>query len=246
MKDFSNWKSRSHCLGYIIPKEKGRGGHLAEIKQLWVAERYNVDTRLHSKYLDKGLSCESEGIGMLKQLFYPDEYVTKNTKEFEGEFTKGTPDVIMDIDDSVTDIKNAWNAFTFENAAPTHNNIWQLNNYAFMTGKSKCRLFYCLNSMPDFMLSEMEQRELRQGRYLSEYDPKYLEACEKMRQENSYNHIPIEERVKFWEWEPTQNEFHIIIKSVQKARIEMDNLENIKASQIEVNKSVLLRVKEYT
>ncbi len=236
--DFSKWKSRSHNLGDIIPKEKGRGGHLTAIRDIWIMERYGLESRINSKYLDKGIACESEGIAMLKKAFYPNDYVSKNTKEFIGDYTKGTPDVLMKVDDCVTDIKNAWDAFTFENADLSHGYFWQLNNYALLTGHMKCRLFYCLNSMPDFMLSEMEEKELRGGRYLSRESADYLEVCQKIRDEHNYEHIPFYERFKFWEWNPTEEvEFKKIIDSVKVARTEMQRLESEKQKEIELNKS---------
>lgn len=236
--DFSNWKSRSHNLGDIIAKEKGRGGHLTAIKDIWIKERYGLERRINSKYLDKGIACESEGIEMLKKVFYPNDYVSKNTKEFIGKYTKGILDVLMKKDDCVTDIKNAWDAFTFENADLSHGYFWQLNNYAMLTGYKKCRLFYCLNSMPDFMVSELEQKEFYSGRHGSTENPEFLKVCQKIRDEHNYEHIPFYERFKVWEWEPTRDvEFAKIIDSVNIARIEMQRLEKEKQDFININKS---------
>jgi len=237
--DFSKWVSRSHNLGDIIPKEKGKGGHLTAIHDIWIEERYNIDTRLHSKYLDKGLACESEGIQILKTVFYKNDYVSKNSVLFTGKYSKGTPDVIVKNSESVDDVKNSWSAETFEKAKPTHNNIWQLNNYALLTGRKKCRLFYCLNSMPDFMVSELEMKEFYAGRYGSMDNPEFLKVCEKIRAENNYDHIPIYERFKFWEWEPTKDDFDKIIYSVRVARIEMVRLESEKQTKNAVNKALM-------
>lgn len=238
--DFSQWKSRSHNLGDIIPKEKGRGGHLTAIRDIWISERYNLENRINSKYLDKGIACESLGIEMLKKAFYPNDYVSKNREEFSDEYTKGTPDVLMKQDDSVTDIKNAWNAQTFENAELNHSYFWQLNNYALLTKRKKCRLFYCLNSMPDFMISELEQKEFYSGRYGTTENPEYIKVCQKIRDENNYDHIPIYERFKFWEWEPNPEEEFVKIKeSVIFARSEMNRLESQKQIQININKAIM-------
>lgn len=237
--DFSKWISRSHNLGDIIPKEKGRGGHLTAIREIWIKERYGLESRISSKYLDKGIACESEGVEMLKKVFYPNDYVSKNREEFIGEYTKGTPDVIMKSDDCVSDIKNAWDAYTFENAECSHSYLWQLNNYALLTGRKKCRLFYCLNSMPDFMVSELEMKEFYAGRYGTQENPEFLKVCQKIRAENNYDHIPIYERFKFWEWSPTKDDFEKIKDSVIFSRNEMVRLESEKQTKNTVNKALM-------
>lgn len=235
MIDFSNWKSRSYNLGNIVPKENGRGGHLTAIYDIWLEERFNLKKQISSPILDKGIACEMDGINMLKSVFYPKKYVSKNREEFSNDFIQGTPDVFFDGSEFVTDIKNAWTFATLEKAELSHNYYWQLVAYCWLTGRKKARLFYSLNNMPDFLMADLERKLFYSEKFLTMESPDYLEAVQVLRENHNYDHLPLEEKFRFWEFEVSNSDIWKAEESVKVARIEMQRLEEEKSKEIQKN-----------
>lgn len=240
MIDFNTWKSRCHNVGDIIPKEKGKGGHITKIRELWIESRYEIKNEINSKYLDKGIACESEGIEMLKQVFYPEGYyVSKNRLEIENDFIKGTPDVFLNSDDFVTDIKNAWDFTTLEKAELSHNYYWQLVAYCWLTGKRKARLFYSLNNMPDFLLSDLERKMFYSGNYVSMESNEFISDCEDLRRQHNYDHLPIHEKFRYWEFDVTDEMIETVKNAVIFARNQMQEFEQKRDIEIQKNKEIM-------
>ncbi len=115
----------------------------------WIKERiYGYRNEISSKYLDKGNQVEDESIEFVaKHLDL--KGIKKNEKKFENDFMVGTPDVLTK--DTVIDMKNSWDCFTFpllENEIPNKDYFYQLQCYMALTGKKKAKLIYTLMNTP--------------------------------------------------------------------------------------------------
>ena len=225
--DFSNYKFRCSSLGKIVSKS----GNLTQttktfLLELWIKEKFCIEKDINSKYLEKGISCESDGRSILQKVFYRDEFVSKNKIRLENDFLSGEYDYFSNTDNTVTDIKNAWDLFSFHKAELTHDYKWQLKGYAMLLGIKKCRLLYCLNDMPDFLLCEEEKKMFYNGKFLSTESQEFLSACQDLRKKYTYGYLKLEERFKYWHFECTNQDIDEIKKSVELSRKYLIELEN--------------------
>lgn len=110
----------------------------------WVKEQvYAREQDFTSKYTDKGNACEDEAI------VYAGIDGKKNEQWYENDFITGTPDVVLS--DTIIDIKNSWDCFTFplfENTIPTTDYEWQVRGYMWMLNRDKAEVTYTLMNTP--------------------------------------------------------------------------------------------------
>ena len=118
--------------------------------QEWAKQEiYGTKKDIKSKYIDKGNTCEDQGIDKaIEWLDLP--FVLKNERFFEDDHFCGTPDIITE--DEILDTKISWDCFTFplfESECPTKDYTIQLQIYMHLTGKKKARVIYVLLNTPD-------------------------------------------------------------------------------------------------
>lgn len=233
-----NFKFRCSSLGSIISKSgKLTDGNKTYIQKCWIENKYNVKSDIQSKYFDKGIACEQDGLMLFKEVFYPDKLILKNRKHFNNDFIQGTPDVI--VNPMLADIKNAYNLFTFGNASLTWDYEWQLKGYMYLTGLKESVLFYCLVDMPDFLLIQEEKSLFYKGGFLTTESSDYCEAVVELRKTYIYDYMAKEERFKIFNVELTDSDIETIEYSVLQARDYMNQLETEYSNRIEYNQTLL-------
>lgn len=233
-----NFKFRCSSLGSIISKSgKLTDGNKTYIQKCWIENKYNVKSDIQSKYFDKGIACEQDGLMLFKEVFYPDKLILKNRKHFNNDFIQGTPDVI--VNPMLADIKNAYNLFTFGNASLTWDYEWQLKGYMYLTGLKESVLFYCLVDMPDFLLIQEEESLFYKGGFLTTESSDYCEAVVELRKTYIYDYMAKEERFKIFNVELTDSDIETIEYSVLQARDYMNQLETEYSNRIEYNQTLL-------
>lgn len=222
---FDNFEFRCSALGNIITAS----GKLTDTAKTYINDCYigfmdDVRKEGFGKILDKGKFCEEEGFTLLSKTIFQGKLVVKNKIRKGNGFIRGEWDTV--VGDTTIDIKNAYDKFTFQKAKLSHIYEWQLKGYGWLTGNKNLMLFYCLNNTPEPMLQDLERSLFykRKWEFLSMEDPKYLEACEQLRAENNYDHLPIFERFKFWEFQFTEADKERIKKGVNDARNYMEEL----------------------
>ena len=107
MTDFSIYKFRCSSLPLLMTKPRNKGDILSQtamtyLNELWIQEVYGrrkYDTA--NKYTAKGIQCESDSLDLVSQLYQKTYF--KNTKQYENDWIKGTPDVVAS--DLLIDIK---------------------------------------------------------------------------------------------------------------------------------------------
>lgn len=242
MKNFDNYLFRCSALGNIVTKSgKLTDGAKTYLNDCFIGEIYGVRKEAYGRALEKGVACEVDGLHMLNKVLFPDRFVP-NYKDTEGEsneWIKGTCDTIMD--DTVYDIKNALDLFTFGKAELNHLYEWQLLGYDMIYDKPFGKLFYCLNNMPDYLIAEEERKLFYSQRKWATMDsPEYLEACEELRKAHNYDHMPVAHRFKIMEVTRTKETDERIISAVKMGREYMNELLKEHNARIEYNEGLVL------
>jgi len=194
--------------------------HLVDV---YIAEKYQRNTDINNKYIEKGLQVEEDSITLysrVKKVFFK-----KNEAHLNNEFIKGTPDLYkgetINTATEIIDIKSAWDIYTFFRAkhkSPKKLYYWQLQGYMALTGAKIATLAYCLIDTPPALIYDEKRRLMWKMNILSENDPDYIAACEEIDRAMTYPDIPLHERM--FEIEIIRNDADIeaIYERVKKCR----------------------------
>ena len=180
MKPF---KLRASAAGTLIPNGKGSlisVGGKTYLKEWLISQLYGVEKQIKSKYIDKGVMMEDQAIDFAVKMLNI-EFALKNEQRFEDDYFTGEPDMILE--DSIIDIKNSYDCFSFplfESEIPTSDYYYQLQVYMHLTGKRKAQLVYVLLDTPatqwDAGIIYEVQDEMRIKTFDVEYDPAVIES----------------------------------------------------------------------
>ncbi|MFA9219860.1 MAG: hypothetical protein ACEQSL_01595 [Sediminibacterium sp.] len=242
--NFDNYKFRCSALGNIVTKSgKLTDGAKTYLQDCFIGEIYGVRKEAYGRALEKGIACEQDGLKMLNQTLYPETFISKIEEPIENDFIKGTPDCIPN--EIVYDIKNAFDRFSFGKAELSHLYEWQVKGYCMLYELQRGRIFYCLNNMPDYMISDEERKLFYMQRMWATMDaPEYLEACDELRAAHNYNSIPVAERFKIFEVAFTTDDFLKIKNAVEQSREHLNELLKEHNDRIAFNLSLIEQAKE--
>lgn len=200
------FKCRASALGQIMTNPRSGGGLSETCKTFlenWAREQlYQRRKEFYSKQTDKGNVKEDKSIEYAAEV-YGWGLVFKNEDSFENDFFTGTPDIILA--QSVEDIKNSWDAFTFplfDTDVPksAKGYDWQGRAYMDLTGKETFGLVYTLMNAPEHLV-EREAWMITRGNGESELkEALFQEVKEQM----SYEHLPDLLRITRFEIEADQ------------------------------------------
>ena len=176
-------------------------GAKTHLIDLYVRIKYNRKKEITSKYLEKGLQTEEDGITNIA--LFAKKFLTKNTVRFENGYLTGEPDV-LDGDSGmrytdVYDNKSSWDIYTFSRVKFKVDEInedywWQMQGYGWLTGATNLHLCYNLIDTPEAIM----QREIKGLWYAlgcpDDGDSLYEEAKHELTKKMIYNDIPAEEK----------------------------------------------------
>lgn len=209
-----------------IPKISA--GAYTALSTIYTKETTGRTKDIKSKYLEKGLQTEEDGITALS--LHLKKFLKKNEDTLSNEFINGTPDVIDG--DCVYDVKSKWDIFTFDTTANDFKSMdtkyyWQLMCYMWLTGKKRGCLVNVLIDTPEHLI-EKEQKIFKYDFVGSESDLK--EAFEEIRQSMTYDDMPPERKIsmRYLDYDPSEIEW--IKESVPKFRQYLNFLLNKKIS----------------
>lgn len=224
MGKFDNYQFRCSALGHIM-SAKGdlTVGNKTYLKELFIGEMYGIRKEVTSKYFEKGMFMEEDGIDLLNKSIYPDNILIKNKERKSNNFIHGEMDT-MSPDKIVYDIKNAWDKFSFGKAELTFNYEWQLRGYMWLWECDKARLFYCLNNMPEHLLCDEERKLFYKNGYTSYENEEYQTLCEELRAKHNYDSMELWERFKVWDVEHSDAEIEKLKAKVTKCRAYLNEL----------------------
>lgn len=187
------FRIRASACGQIMTNNKagtGMGETAKTYCENWVKEQlYARRKEFTSKYTDKGNEVEASSIEYVsEQLGWG--LVTKNELHFTDEWMTGTPDIILA--DSVEDIKNSWDCFTFplfDTEIPEKKYYWQGQVYMALTGKQTFRLVYTLMNAPEHLIEQEARRS-------ADWQEVEAELYDAVRDRMTYDELSSDLRIK--------------------------------------------------
>jgi len=227
IKQLKEFKIRCSGIGDIMGI-KGLGKTGETFCSNWMKEQlYDRRKNFKNKYTEKGIVMEDEAIQ------YASEHlgwgtVSKNDEWFEDDYFTGTPDILIEDTDTVIDIKNSYDCYSFplfDTEIPTKGYDYQLQAYMELTGFTKAYLVYCLMDAPiDIMQAEMRRLSWAQG--LRGEVPKELH--DQVKAEMTYSHLPPNLRLKVFEVERDEKVIKAIKARVLECREFIERVKNVK------------------
>ena len=214
---------RCHNAGALLtePKLKSEAGQLSltaktMIEAMWLKNTFGYREIVTTDAMTKGLRLEQESMA-LAQTVLGGAFRSKNRETFKNDFIIGTPDIILT--DYVEDIKTCYNLRTFFEAEPTKLYLTQAQCYMALTGRKSYRLIYCLvPNADDAIIKECERVAWQYGRDYENED--YIAHCSQIKANNDcIAKIPIEQRVKVFEFEHDAEMVAKIYGQIEKARV---------------------------
>lgn len=196
--------------------------HLSDV---YTSVKYNRREDIKSKYLEKGLLLEEDAITAYSVL--TGEFHKKNKIRVANEWVEGELD--FSTHDTVIDTKVNWSIFQFNRVIakpikPLYH--WQLDGYMFLFNKEKGRLVYALLNTPEHLIA-MEEKKLLYDFVGGEED--YKEACAELRRNHIYDDIPIEEKIRIFDVDRSEERIEKIKQRVLDCREYLNNITKVKA-----------------
>jgi len=193
--DFNDYKFHCSSLGKIMTDSRTKDPlgetckkHLIEC---YVERKYGRNRELRNKYIAKGLAVEEQSITLYSRV--TKQFLVKNKQTYENKYIIGTPDMVP-----VRDVKSSWDLWTFYNVlvnAPNKAYWWQMQGYMALTGDAEARLIYTLIDTPDNLIQqEFRKLSYEMGVIDADANALYIEACDALRRELTFEDIPLVER----------------------------------------------------
>jgi hypothetical protein len=232
----------SQAGGLMGVKGLGATGEKLAIN-VYLEYKYGRVKEFSSKYTDKGTKNESLSIQSYNEI-YQTNYV-KNEVRLFNDFITGECDVDDENKDTVLDIKNSWDLFTFHEAKTKTeaNKLYEWQGQCYMELYNRCnfKLVYMLTDAPDeIVLKELEREsykhfggetpEWREVQIINSmiFDKTNFERFINIRGLggdeltdkliDSFVHIPIEERVHIKRFERDKAKYLQLTKRITEAR----------------------------
>lgn len=139
----------------------------AYLTEVYIKEVFGREKDISSKYLEKGLYCEENGIDLLSEKY--GTLFLKNKETREGEFIKGTPDIVTKAE--IIDIKSSWDIFTFSKSAKTYKDyFWQMQAYMSLFDKQIAKVVFCLSDAPEHLIVSEKNKAMYLNGFLTGTD----------------------------------------------------------------------------
>jgi|32_taG_2_1085360.scaffolds.fasta_scaffold08249_5 hypothetical protein len=213
------YKERASMIGKIMTNPRSKSQKYSDTMKKRVQEKiledqFNVKSEFWSRYTEKGIQVEDESILMFGRItgrFGCD----KNEKSFENDYFTGTPDIIIQKESLVVDIKSSWSASSFpffndDDDIPSKDYIYQLHAYMDLTGMDNALLAYCLVDTPE----EIIQDEIRRRAWKDKILDVTEEYEDQVRSQMSFDHIPEEMRLRIFKVDKDEDLIHMMKERV--------------------------------
>jgi hypothetical protein len=244
--DFSSVQFRCSSLGHLMtePKTKAEkeAGNLSEsakthLIDVYVANKYGRQSEINSKYIEKGLMVEEDGITLYSRV--KGQYFKKNADHLSNGYIKGTPDLFtgknINKADRIIDIKCSWDIYTFFRVLTKDVSsiyYYQLQGYMLLTGAEAATLAYCLIDTPETLINDEKRRLLWKMGVVSEDNQTYQEACEELDKAMRFGDIPMKERVIEFDIPRDQDAIDNIYRKVVKGRQFLNEFEASRFTEV--------------
>lgn len=163
--------------------------------ETWVKEQlYDRKKEFTSKQTDKGNRVEDGGIAELVEYFGWPFMTEKNQGRLSNDFMQGECDILPN-ETLVVDLKSSWDCFTFplfDDDIPDKDYEWQIRGYMELYARERGSVVYLLSDMPEEMIEKELRFKLKEGFTKEEF--------EKARSFYIYSHLPMQLRVKKYDF----------------------------------------------
>lgn len=232
--NFNETLFRCSSLGYIMTEPRSKNEGLSEtcknhLTDVFVSTKYNRQTDVTNKYIQKGLMVEEDSITLYSRL--NKAMYRKNELMLSNEFIKGTPDLYLgssvNVATTIIDIKSSWDLFTFYRVYNKEINkmyYWQMQGYMALTGATTAHLAYCLVDTPDVLINDEKRKLLWQMGVASEDNKDFIEACNELDKLRKYEDIPLDERLIQFTINRNDDDINKIYERVKDCRVFLNNL----------------------
>ena len=207
---------------------------ISYLKEVYVYYKYGkepVGGAERSIYTKKGKLVEEESIMMLSRIDGMD--YSKNDKRFTNEYLTGEPDIIVlnnDMPSKIIDIKSSYDFATLlANYGSSLNPLYyaQVNGYMALTEATEAEIAYCLVSMPQEIINGERRRIFYAMNPLTEEDPLYKKAIERMENNYTFDEVPITERVLRFPVPRNEEFIQKVYKRIEECRTWLSEFEDI-------------------
>ena len=201
--NFDNYKFHPSSLGKFMTSSRTKGDLGETCKKALIAcyveQVYGRRKDITNKYIEKGLEAEEDSITLYSRV--TKKFHKKNEEVIVNDFFVGTPDLFDGESiyhaNTIIDIKTSWDIHTFFNTivSPINKDYWwQGQAYMDLTGAKTFKLVYCLVNTPLVLIEQEKNRLLYQMGVTTRENELYLEACEKLERELTFDDIPLKDR----------------------------------------------------
>ena len=198
-------------------KEAGELGETAKtfIEEMWLRDKYGYYEEASSPEMMKGLLCEQDSMELVQKVC-GGEFRTAYGQRLSNDYIIGTPDIVLK--DWVEDIKTSWSLKTFFNAELLPAYYAQGQGYMELTGRKKYKVIYCLVPTPASLLDGEYKRI--EWRFANDFNnPDFQKAVTQFGRNNECIHdIPIEKRIKIFEFDYDGEYIKKLYSQIEKAR----------------------------
>ena len=198
-------------------KEAGELGETAKtfIEEMWLKDKYGYYEEVSSPEMMKGLLCEQDSMELVQKVC-GGEFRTAYGKQLANDYIKGTPDIVLST--HIEDIKTSWSLKTFFNAELLPAYYAQGQGYMELTGRKKYQGIYWLVPTPASLL-DGEYKKIEWRFKGDENNPDFQKAVTQFGRNNECIHdIPIEKRIKVFEFEYDGEYIKKLYSQIEKAR----------------------------
>lgn len=181
--------------------------------QNWMkGQLYSRIKEFSNQYTAKGILCEPSAIQFVADMM---KYgmIEKNTERLENEWLTGECD--LKLSNSIEDIKNSWDVYTFPLFAtelPESDYYYQLQGYMCLYDKPKAAVNYCLIDAPEEIIDQVA----RNVSYKAGYSEVDMELYEEVRLKMTFAEIHPSLKLKRFEFDRDE----VVIQAI-KDRVEL-------------------------
>ncbi len=179
---------------------------ISKLIEMYTQEEYGREKDIQTKYTKKGLNVEEDSITLISRI--KKTFFKKNAIRIENDYLSGEPDTYVGKDiyhaERIFDVKSSWDLFTFNKAKYDHiikgeinpSYYAQMQGYMDLTGAKSASLCYCLIDTPQALIFDEQNRlKWKMGVINPDTDETYLEACEELERNMTFNDIPLHDKL---------------------------------------------------
>lgn len=192
------------------------------LREEYLRHEFDREKIEYNKFMEKGHYGEEDSITLLSDL--DNKLYMKNKDHFENDYITGTPDIVVEDQGLIIDIKTKWDIFTFmEENNSNMDYYWQLQGYMWLTGNKKAQLVFTLVDTPEHLIfSEYTKWMYKFG--LQEGSKEMSELEERVRKNNTYSDINAKKKIKRYDFEYNQSDINRLKKRIEEANVYVSEL----------------------